>query len=52
MFRQLLEATYSASKVALQFYTKALRKHLQILNSNLKVFELLPPVVATEMTAA
>jgi short-subunit dehydrogenase involved in D-alanine esterification of teichoic acids len=35
----------------LQFYTKALRKHLQILNSNLKVFELLPPVVATEMTA-
>ncbi len=47
----LLEATYSASKVALQFYTKALRKHLQILNSNLKVFELLPPVVATEMTA-
>ena len=48
----LLEATYSASKVALQFYTKALRKHLQILNSNMKVFELLPPVVATEMTAA
>lgn len=48
----LLEATYSASKVALQFYTKALRKHLQILNSSLKVFELLPPVVDTEMTAA
>lgn len=48
----LQEATYSASKVALQFYTKALRKHLQILNSNLKVFELLPPVVATEMTSA
>jgi len=48
----LLEATYSASKVALQFYTQALRKHLQILNSNLKVFELLPPVVATEMTSA
>ena len=48
----LLEATYSASKVALQFYTKALRKHLQILNSNVKVFELLPPVVATEMTTA
>ncbi|MCC8409278.1 SDR family NAD(P)-dependent oxidoreductase [Mucilaginibacter sp. UR6-1] len=47
----LLEATYSASKVALQFYTKALRKHLQILHSNLKIFELLPPVVATEMTA-
>lgn len=47
----LLEATYSASKVALQYYTETLRKHLQILNSNLKVFELLPPVVATEMTA-
>ena len=47
----LLEATYSASKVALQFYTKTLRKHLQILNSNLKVFELVPPLVATEMTA-
>jgi uncharacterized oxidoreductase len=47
----LLEATYSASKVALQFYTKTLRKHLQILNSNVKVFELLPPLVATEMTA-
>jgi uncharacterized oxidoreductase len=47
----MLEATYSASKVALQFYTKTLRKHLQILNSNLKVFELLPPLVATEMTA-
>ncbi|MBT2563363.1 SDR family NAD(P)-dependent oxidoreductase [Pedobacter sp. ISL-68] len=47
----LLEATYSASKVALQFYTKSLRKHLQILNSSVKVFELLPPVVATEMTA-
>lgn len=48
----LLEATYSASKVALQFYTKALRKHLQILNSSVKVFELLPPLVATEMTGA
>ncbi|TFF37222.1 SDR family oxidoreductase [Mucilaginibacter psychrotolerans] len=47
----LLEATYSASKVALRFYTETLRKHLQILNSNVKVFELLPPVVATKMTA-
>lgn len=47
----LLEATYSASKVALQFYTKSLRKHLQILKSSVKVFELLPPLVATEMTA-
>ncbi|SHM71339.1 SDR family oxidoreductase [Mucilaginibacter sp. OK098] len=46
----LLEATYAASKVALQFYTKSLRKHLQILNSSVKIFELLPPLVATEMT--
>lgn len=45
------EATYSASKAALRFYTEALRKHLEILNSNVKVFELLPPLVATEMTA-
>jgi uncharacterized oxidoreductase len=29
-----------------------LRRHVQIGHSNLKVFELLPPVVATEMTAA
>lgn len=47
----LLEPTYSASKVALGFYTKMLRENLQILNSNLKVFELLPPLVDTEMTA-
>jgi uncharacterized oxidoreductase len=46
-----LEATYSASKVALRFYTETLRKHLEVLNSNVKVFELLPPVVATDMTA-
>jgi uncharacterized oxidoreductase len=48
----LLEATYSASKTALAFYTVSLREHLQILNSKIKVFELLPPLVATEMTAA
>lgn len=46
------EATYSASKVALRFYTEILRKHLEVLKSNVKVFELLPPVVATDMTAA
>jgi uncharacterized oxidoreductase len=46
-----IEATYSASKVALRFYTESLRKHLEVLNSNVKVFELLPPVVKTEMTA-
>jgi uncharacterized oxidoreductase len=48
----LLEATYSATKTALGFYTRSLREHLHILNSNVKVFELLPPLVATEMTAA
>ena len=47
----VLEATYSASKAALRFYTETLRKHLGALKSNVKVFELLPPLVATEMTA-
>jgi uncharacterized oxidoreductase len=47
----LLEPTYAASKVALRFYTESLRKHLQILNSSVKVFELLPPLVATDMAA-
>lgn len=47
----VIEPTYSASKVALHFYTETLRKHLQFLKSNVKVFELLPPVVATEMTS-
>ncbi len=47
----LLEPTYSASKVALRFYTESLRRHLQILNSHIKVFELLPPLVATDMAA-
>ena len=48
----VIEATYSASKVALRFYTETLRKHLEILNSHVKVFELFPPVVATDMTAS
>lgn len=47
----LLEPTYAASKVALRFYTESLRKHLQILKSSVKVFELLPPLVATDMAA-
>jgi uncharacterized oxidoreductase len=47
-----LEAIYSAIKVALRFYTKTLRKHLELLNINVKVFELIPPVVATDMTAS
>jgi len=48
----LTEATYSATKTALAFYTKSLREHLRIIKSNIKIFELLPPVVDTEMTAA
>jgi uncharacterized oxidoreductase len=46
----LIEATYSASKTALGFYTKSLREHLRIINSNIKIFELLPPLVDTDMT--
>ncbi|RYF21329.1 MAG: SDR family NAD(P)-dependent oxidoreductase [Flavobacteriales bacterium] len=47
----LEEPTYSASKVALRFYTELLRKNLEILGSTVKVFELLPPLVATPLTA-
>jgi uncharacterized oxidoreductase len=45
-----LAPTYSATKAAVRFYTVALRNHLQVLDSRVKVFELLPPVVATDMT--
>jgi Short-chain dehydrogenase involved in D-alanine esterification of lipoteichoic acid and wall teichoic acid (D-alanine transfer protein) len=38
--------TYSASKVALQFYTKLLRHSLA--QSNTKVFEVLPPLTDTD----
>jgi uncharacterized oxidoreductase len=51
MVPALEEPTYSATKAALSFYTQLLRKNLKILGSNVKVFELLPPLVATEMTA-
>ncbi|PVH24287.1 SDR family oxidoreductase [Sphingobacterium corticibacter] len=47
----LIEATYSASKSALAFYTRSLRAHLEILKSNVKIFELLPPLVDTDMVA-
>ncbi|CAM3317670.1 SDR family oxidoreductase [Aquirufa ecclesiirivi] len=47
----LLEATYSATKAALGFYTKSLREHLRIIKSPIKVFELLPPAVETELIA-
>ncbi|MHA4740367.1 SDR family oxidoreductase [Dyadobacter sp. MSC1_007] len=46
----LIEATYSSSKTALAFYTISLREHLKIIGSNVKIFELIPPLVATEMT--
>ncbi len=45
-----LAPTYSASKATMRFYTVSLRDHLEILKSRVKVFELLPPVVATSMT--
>ncbi|ANF53218.1 short-chain dehydrogenase [Chryseobacterium glaciei] len=47
----LIEATYSSSKTALAFYTISLREHLKIIGSSVKIFELIPPLVATEMTA-
>jgi len=47
----ITETTYSASKAALRFYTETLRTHLQLSGSQVKVFELLPPVVDTPMTA-
>ena len=34
----------------MRFYTVALRDHLKIIGSKVKVFELSPPVVATSMT--
>lgn len=47
----ILAPTYSATKAALRFYTESLRKHLEIAGTNIKVFELLPPLVETDMTA-
>lgn len=44
-----LAATYSASKAAVRFYTDALREHLSLINSHVKVFEIAPPAVATDM---
>lgn len=46
----LLGSTYSATKAALRFYTESLREHFNIIGSHVKVFELLPPLVATDMT--
>jgi short-subunit dehydrogenase involved in D-alanine esterification of teichoic acids len=47
----VLAPTYSATKAALSFYTRSLRVHLEFINSSVRVFELLPPLVETEMTA-
>lgn len=47
----LTEATYSASKAALRFYTEALRAHFRMANVRIKVFELMPPAVETELIA-
>lgn len=44
-------ATYSASKAALHSYTQLLR-HALVKISNVKVFELMPPLVDTEFSSA
>lgn len=44
-----LAPTYSASKAAARFYTDALREHLSLMGSHIKVFEIAPPAVATDM---
>lgn len=41
--------TYSASKAALHFYTQSLRKSLS--ETNISVFEVLPPLVNTDFSA-
>jgi len=51
MVPSVVEATYSSSKVALAFYSTSLRSHLKAINSHLKVFELVPPLVDTDMVA-
>lgn len=43
-------ATYSASKAALRSYTQALRHELKK-DTSVKVFELMPPLVNTELSA-
>ncbi|MBD3581336.1 SDR family oxidoreductase [Flavobacterium selenitireducens] len=44
--------TYSASKAALHSYTRVLRHTLAASNEDVKVFELMPPLVNTEFSKA
>lgn len=44
-------STYSASKAALHSYTQSLRIALAKANSNVQVYELMPPLVDTEFSA-
>lgn len=44
-------STYSASKAALHSYTQSLRIALTKASSNVKVYELMPPLVDTEFSA-
>lgn len=43
--------SYSASKAALRSYSQGLRLHLERANMGIKVFEVFPPLVETDMTA-
>jgi uncharacterized oxidoreductase len=45
-------ATYSATKAALHAYTQSLRLTLEQTTPSIKVFEVFPPFVATEMTSS
>ncbi len=49
--RYIATSTYSASKAALHSYTLSLRTALTQTNSNVKVFELMPPLVNTQFSA-
>ncbi|CAM4091294.1 uncharacterized oxidoreductase [Pedobacter westerhofensis] len=44
-------STYSASKAALRSYSQSLRMQLEKESINIKIFEVFPPLVDTDMTA-